>query len=545
MSESAIDVEAHPVDAGGARAGRNPSIGDVLRRFVTPRTTHYAALALCAVALFAAGRTQWFYFDDWAFLVPSQEHLLWAPHVGHWSTLPFALFIALRDTFGLDSYSPFLAIELGLHLALVHVLWRLMLKAGVAAWVATSASILLMLLGAGAENIWWAFQTGFIGAVLLALLAMLLLLDGSTAVWRLVAAGTLALLSLMCSGTAIPALVATGIVAIARIGVWRSVAIFILPVGIYLGWYVLAGRFQIAVGRADGLADVAVGVPRYMAEMYAAGYDRLFPIDGFGVVLAFGLVAWSALHLRWAAARPLPAVAMAIGSLVFAAATAYSRMNLGIETASSERYAYLVIVLTMPLIALVVSVAIRERGRTARTATVLVILAVAAYNGAVLFVAAQAQRALEGESRARLSAAQWVAENEPEIFDGGERPDTLRAPDVTMDDLIAFTRDGRLHPVAFDESVLRSVELQLGVDVREGPAGSTCEPLQPGVPRALASGSTLVAVEPGVVELTLERDGVVSPPRSIDVSPAGVEVENLTSGRLEVSSDDQVQLCTG
>ena len=42
------------------------------------------------------GRNQWFYYDEWSFLVPNDVRELLAPHVGHLSAAPTLLTWGLR-----------------------------------------------------------------------------------------------------------------------------------------------------------------------------------------------------------------------------------------------------------------------------------------------------------------------------------------------------------------------------------------------------------------------------------------------------------------
>ena len=150
-----------------------------------PRGAVYAhVLTLVGAFAFWAwwDRGLWFFGDEWDFLaqrglwhLPANPASIWFPHNEHWSTLPILLWRALFNIFHLSSYWPYIVPVLVLHAGIMHLSWRLSLRAGVPAGVATAAVGLLGFLGAGAENLTWAFQVGFVGSVFFGLVAMDLL----------------------------------------------------------------------------------------------------------------------------------------------------------------------------------------------------------------------------------------------------------------------------------------------------------------------------------------------------------------------------------
>ncbi|MCU1580896.1 MAG: hypothetical protein JWO01_284, partial [Microbacteriaceae bacterium] len=152
-------------------------------RLWNPRVVHYAALAVSFGLILWLGRDQWFFGDDWAILVPRLDGAVMLPHVGHWNLVPALLFQWMRDLVGLGSYLPFLALAVVAHLVLCHLLWRILRRVGVEPWIATMLSILMMLFGGGAENIFWAFQVGFMGAVAIGLAVVLLFDRQRMTVW--------------------------------------------------------------------------------------------------------------------------------------------------------------------------------------------------------------------------------------------------------------------------------------------------------------------------------------------------------------------------
>lgn len=98
------------------------------------------------------------------------QHL--GPHNEHWSVLPILLWRAIFSVAHLTTYWPYLVPLLLAHVAVVHLVWRRCLHEGVNPWLANALALLFALIGAGAEDLAWAFQIGFVGSVMLGLLAI-------------------------------------------------------------------------------------------------------------------------------------------------------------------------------------------------------------------------------------------------------------------------------------------------------------------------------------------------------------------------------------
>src|SRR4029077_14877446 len=114
------------------------------------------------------------------------------PHNEHWSTVPVLVCRALVETVGLGSYMPYLALLIGIHL-LVAALVFVLVQRSCGGWLALAASVDVLFLGSGFENLYWAFQIGFVGA-LAAGLAAILVFDASPLTPRRALGGALLLL---------------------------------------------------------------------------------------------------------------------------------------------------------------------------------------------------------------------------------------------------------------------------------------------------------------------------------------------------------------
>ncbi len=404
--------------------------------------THYGALAASFVLLIVLARDQWFFGDDWAVIAPSHDGELLIPHVGHLNLASGLLFPALRDWLGLGSYLPFLIPALLMHLAVAHLVWRILLRVGVLPWIATGLSVIVMFLGGGAENIFWAFQFGFMGAIALGLLAILL---ADRERMPIVALAAVAILAPMFSGTAIPVLVAAAVVALVRHGILKTVIAFGPAAVGYLAWYLaIAVHYPTPGAGIHSLADLGVSIV-YAAAMYGGGLGRALPWIGLGVLPAAAALVWFVVGVRRGIrSAQAPAFAMAIGSAAFVVLTAYSRHSFGITAAATPRYAYLTIVLLLPAFGIMLT-AIWARARQWPIVVVALLAGVLVTNVVFLALDAQVQAVREQASRARVldSLAAVIADpTNPALLSAPADP--LWAPDLSGRDLLELYRDGQL-----------------------------------------------------------------------------------------------------
>lgn len=413
-----------------------------VRRLSSSVVVHYAALPLSFVAILWIGRGQWFFGDDWAILAPHLDASIMLPHVGHWNLIPAIVFQGMRDWLGLGSYLPFLALAVLAHLAVAHLGWRILRRVGANAWVATLLSILVMLLGGASENLLWAFQFGFMGAVALGLAVVLLLDQRRLTPLACAAIVLLALLAPMFSGTAIPVLIAAAIVGWIRHGFLRTL-LLLLPTAVsYLLWFVLIARaHQVA---SEGITNIGIAL-LYLGGMYGGGLGRVLPWIGLGLIPAAALVVWCAVTVR---RRMLsvaaPAYAMAIGSVVFVALTTWSRSSLGLSASAAQRYAYVTVVLTLPAFGIMLSwVLARSRLWSVTVTTLLVVLI--GYNLALLTVDAGVQAHREAGSRQLiLSTLNRVLEHPHDATLLSEPADPTWSPDLLGSDLLKLYDAGEL-----------------------------------------------------------------------------------------------------
>jgi hypothetical protein len=389
-------------------------------------------------------RTQWFGGDDWAFLLlrgtlPGVDRGLWAPHNEHWSTVPILVYRGLFAVFGLRDYWPYALAPILMHAVVTATAYRVLVRVGHSRWLAAGAAVVLALLGAGAENLLWDFQTGFVGGVMFPLLALLAYLRGSRSwvVWGLLALG-LASSSIGLVGFAFVALY-----AVLRDGPRALLRVAVVPGLVFALWWLAAGRGGVGSEDVEGLGTSLVRVPQFVWVGFTNAWQRLlWGVPGTGGVAAVLLVA----GVLWPRARERDGVGVAalalaragmLAALVQLVLTALGRARYGVDAALPSRYAYVTLVLTLPAAVLVANW-VRQRCSTApqRLRVVGVAASWLAVAGVVLH-GAQLANVYVGERgpiRERvpphLAAALALERNGVTLI--GPRPD-VENPDLTMD----------------------------------------------------------------------------------------------------------------
>lgn len=414
---------------------------------VNPRVAHYASLVLGFIAIMVIGSGQWFFGDDWAILAPRLDDDVMVPHVGHWNLIPAVVFPAVRNWLGLDAYAPFLALALLAHLLVAHLSWRILLRVGVTPWIATILAALIVFLGAGAENILWAFQFGFMGGIALALGAVLLA-DSAPLTWRrALGIVALALVAVTFSGSALPVVAAGALLAWVRHGFVRAALLFLPAAAGYLAWYLLVSRGYPVAGTGIHSVGELGGAVVYAGAMFAGGLGRMLPLIYLGVIPAAAVAVWFiATARRGFRGVAAPAYALVIGSLVFAGLTAWSRSSLGFTAAASQRYAYLMIVLLLPALGLLLT-ALAARGPRCSVAVTAGALALVGFNAALLVVEAGAQSVREADSREVVTDSFDAVLDDPDDDSLLVAPaDPQWAPDLLGSDLLTLFRWGQFSP---------------------------------------------------------------------------------------------------
>src|SRR4029079_7181653 len=135
----------------------------------TVASVGWAPFALVAGALAILvwlRRDMTFYHDELAFLLLRDLSVngVFSPHNEHLSATLVVLYRLLFGTVGMTTYWPYLAVTFALHVAVASIVYIVVRREAGPGWALGAMAIVLML-GAGGDDILWAFQSGTIGAV--------------------------------------------------------------------------------------------------------------------------------------------------------------------------------------------------------------------------------------------------------------------------------------------------------------------------------------------------------------------------------------------
>jgi hypothetical protein len=409
----------------------------------------YVVVALPLV-LFRLGQFRWFFSDDWSFL--ASGHLgsakdLFEPHNAHWSTIPFIVYRALWHLVGLKSYVPYQAVALAIHVAVAAQLRLVALRAGARPWIATAMAGALVLFGPGSDDIVWAFQIGFTGALALGL-AQLLLIDHDGGFDRRDALGVVAgLLGLMCSGVGVTMAIVVGLAALLRRG-WKVAAVETVPLAAAYALYSLTQHPQTE--SPFGRPPIGT-VLRWVVSGQVGTFRSLGYYGPVGVALVVLLIVGFAL--AWLAPvrtsslvershRLAMPTALFVGGAAFSALTVQGRWQFGVEAAKSSRYLYLGAAFTLPALAVAAEELARRRRELLPVVIALVVVAIPA-NAAGFERAVYDDSYFDTQERILLTAPRvpFVDQVPAEVR---PLPNPFIPPEVNVGFLRRAEREGRL-----------------------------------------------------------------------------------------------------
>ena len=277
------------------------------------------------VILVWLGRDMTFYHDEFAFLL--LRDLSWngifSPHNEHLSATLVVLYRTLVGTVGTASYWPYLGVTFALHVAVAAIVYVVVRREATAAWALGAMAVMLML-GSGGDDILWAFQSATVGAVAAGMAAVVV------APRRPAAAAILLTIALATSGAGLAFVVGTGVHLLLTRP--RALAWLLLPVGLYLGWYLLFATSAVSAG-LNGLVEYV------LTGLYASAAGALG-----STALVVGQVALLALALGLGRAWSVPPVVLSllVAGVAFFVIAGLVRAQLGPEQATAPRYVYIV-----------------------------------------------------------------------------------------------------------------------------------------------------------------------------------------------------------
>lgn len=309
------------------------------------------AALLASVAILWLTRTFTFYFDEWT-LILSAPDWSWATYLQplneHPVMLTRAIYAALFATVGLHSYLPYMAVLLALHAASVVLLFEVVRRRA-GDLVALGAAALLLVLGAGWENLLWAIGIQFVGSVACGL-GMLLALEGQPGRRNLLIAATLLTASFMFSGVFLFFGVAAA-VHLATTSGRRHDLVWFAPVAVAAGAWFLAFGHSGAPTNPPSLGDIAA-LPLYVVWGLGASAGGLIGVGGFAGLAVLGL-AGLAVAFGWRRVGRVDGFGLGIaaGLVSFYAVIGVIRVQLGYQQSGAGRYNYVGAVFWLLLLA--------------------------------------------------------------------------------------------------------------------------------------------------------------------------------------------------
>ena len=308
-----------------------------------PTTAVLAATVLASVFLLALGRGLTFFADEWAVIAdrPLGLDSFLTPFNEHWLGIQVTVFRALVETVGLSSYMPYLAVLVALH-AIVALEVYVLARRATHPWLAVAITVVVLLFGSGFENLFWAMQIGFIGAIALGFGA-LLLLDEEPSPRAVVGATALLTAAIMTSGFGLFVLALVGLDLLVDPRRRRLVLATFVPAGIWLGWYLALGRAGVAAHGDPFSASALANVPSFVIAGLGSAVGGATGVgDVAGVVVGLVLVvvvAWRAMREGSPGARRALAFVGAIAAMYVLLGLV--RSAIGVEAQYYTRYTYL------------------------------------------------------------------------------------------------------------------------------------------------------------------------------------------------------------
>ena len=356
------------------RTGRSDRLPELL----------FAAVSVAAVIFYLwTARAQWFFQDEFAVLTaPARTPAdLFRPHNEHLIVPTRAVYAVWWQLFGLRNYLPYQAVVVVAHVVLASLMRVVMVRSGVSAWVAAAAALVFLTFGRGSEDIVWAFQMTFTGAIAAGYVHLLVAArEGPVDRRDLLglAAGAVAVTS---AGPGLVMVCAVGLAALLRRGI-RVAAFHTMPLLVPFGvWYLL---------RRDGAEGSTPGaVLRFAWYGLRVTADRATAGDVATLVLAVIVVVGLAVQVRSEGPRAFGHRTAAPLGLVVACGLnwvliGYSRAEImGIDFAERPRYSHVALALALPLVAVGLDGVVRRWRVLLVPVLVLLLAAVPANLGSV------------------------------------------------------------------------------------------------------------------------------------------------------------------
>lgn len=365
-----------------APRARPADIEPAARDRASARSTdwHHIVVAFLVIGastwLVALGRGLTFFADEWSVIDdrPIGLDSFLTPFNEHWLGIQVTVFRWLVELIGLVSYVPYHAVLVGLH-AIVALEVYVLLRRSTHAWLAVAATAVVLLFGSGFENLFWAMQIGFVGAIALGL-AALLVLDTRPGPLRPVAATALLAMAVMTSGFGLFMLAVVGLDVLLDRSRRHLLPVVLVPAGIWVAWYLAIGRAGVAAHGDPFTVDVLRHAPAFVLAGVSTAFGSALGVgEAIGLVAFGGLIGAAVIAVR--RGRPIPPRAAAcVGAIVgMYALLAVVRADTDPAAPLYSRYAYLSGILALISLAILLGRRPLPAARATRIATLGVVSA--------------------------------------------------------------------------------------------------------------------------------------------------------------------------
>jgi len=274
---------------------------------------------------------EWKVFDQWRL----EPRSLLTPYNEHLSAIPISLLLGLLEILGLRTHLPYLGLLHAMHIVVAVGVFSLV-RQTVDAWVALLAAVLVLALGAGWENLFWAWQIGAVTSVAAGVWALLLAQRGGTRAG--LAAALLVGVAVASSSFGLPVAVMVGVFGCLEPRS-RSVLVPLAVVAVtYAGWLLAFGSDAPGICSATSLADRVATLPMLAVMQVLLGFGALAEWGLVtGVLLAVPALILLVRHPRIGNGSAVAALAgiVALGLLIGVA-----RGCLGPAVGNVSRYLY-------------------------------------------------------------------------------------------------------------------------------------------------------------------------------------------------------------
>jgi hypothetical protein len=531
-------------------------------------------IAVCALVVgvwvflmvLATNTNQWFFADEWEFIARRSRpaglgdtiRMYLRPHNEHWSTLPLLVYRAIFGVVGLKAYWPYLIVHLAAHVGLGLLLARRLRldRVRVPAILLTTATFLL--LGAGAENIFWAFQTAWIAAVGFCLIGLEIVDkaagDGSLDKRAVGLLWLVGIAALMCAGTGVSSVVAICLSVLLRFGWRKALVVGSVPGAVMAVWLVSFGGDSTSEPVSWGYSPYRVG--GYAWRALVGMIDRTTGFAGLGVLVVVAVIVGALHRFSDLASKHGSALSLAVAGVFFSIVVALGRIRF--DDPEASRYSYVLFVFFVPLLVVLVEYVLVGCPRIWQgVSTVLSTLFLLNSIG-TLTDSARIEGIRELQLKRTVIAAFSVA-NSP-LVAPQSTPDA-RAPDLTMSRIRNLIAQGILVPGKPEKELVALVSAISSVDITPMPRvpldaeaivfGSTgrlnVAPAESGCLLLTPTGAgpqfslvlrrpatfKIVVSTPGQVVVTVKRDGVGSPPTVFPAVASNPMFVNLTDPKNE------------